>query len=327
MRSSRTSAFNTTARFDVLEEFGQAIWAAGLRTDAGLIADGAIHRFHVEGDRAGTTNGWYVIYPDHRPAGAFGSWKTGEKHTWRANGMRMPPATMSALSQKIEADRMRDEARKSVDRDRAAWRANRILDAARCATAEHPYLLRKQIGPHGLRVGFWPQRNLDNVLLVALTDMDGAIVNLQAIFAEPDLRTGRDKDFLVAGRTSGCFHQIGHVVLPPSALIVCEGFATGASIYEQVGHPVLCAMSAGNLLAVAKAARERWPETQVVIAGDNDQHTASNPGLTKAIEAASAVSGRLLVPDFPSRCDGADWNDWARRGWRIPFEASAMVAT
>lgn len=47
-----------------------------------IIADGDIHRFRDERDRPGTRNGWYVLHTDGIPAGAFGSWKTGEHHTW-----------------------------------------------------------------------------------------------------------------------------------------------------------------------------------------------------------------------------------------------------
>ena len=44
--------------------------------------DGGIHRFNVPGDKAGTLNGWYVLYLDGIASGAFGSWKAGSAHTW-----------------------------------------------------------------------------------------------------------------------------------------------------------------------------------------------------------------------------------------------------
>ena len=39
-------------------------------------------------------------------------------------------------------------------------------------------------------------------------------------------------------------------------LVICEGFATGASIHEATGHAVAVAFNAGNLQAVAVALRK-----------------------------------------------------------------------
>lgn len=48
-------------------------------------ADGQIHRYHIEGDRAGSRNGAYCLYTDGRPAGYVMSWKNGkeEKEIWK----------------------------------------------------------------------------------------------------------------------------------------------------------------------------------------------------------------------------------------------------
>lgn len=45
-------------------------------------ADGELVRYRVEGDKAASRNGWVVRYSHPFLAGAFGSWKTGESHTW-----------------------------------------------------------------------------------------------------------------------------------------------------------------------------------------------------------------------------------------------------
>jgi len=56
----------------------------------------------------------------------------------------------------------------------------------------------------------------------------------------------------------GLFHAIGDATL--DELIICEGYATGASLHEATGFQVLCAMSAGNLLPVAQAVRNADPK-------------------------------------------------------------------
>jgi putative DNA primase/helicase len=106
----------------------------------------------------------------------------------------------------------------------------------------------------------------------------------------------------------GCYHAIGK---PTGKLIVCEGYATGASIHEATGHAVAVAFNAGNLSAVALALRAKYPKLQIIIAADDDSQTDGNPGMTEARAAALAVSGLVAVPDFgQNRPDKAtDFND------------------
>jgi len=120
------------------------------------------------------------------------------------------------------------------------------------------------------------------------------------------------KRFLTGGRVAGCYFSIGNMQ-GAATLCIAEGFATGASIFEATGRPVAVAFNAGNMLPVAKALREKYPEQALIICADDDAGTSGNPGLTKATEAAQAVNGLVAVPDFgPDRPDGAtDFNDLA----------------
>ena len=47
------------------------------------LADGLIHRYRIDGDKAGSHNGWYALHLDPIPHGAVGSWRTGETYAWR----------------------------------------------------------------------------------------------------------------------------------------------------------------------------------------------------------------------------------------------------
>ena len=55
-------------------------------------------------------------------------------------------------------------------------------------------------------------------------------------------------------------------------------------------------------MPVARELHEKYPEKQIVIAGDDDRHLelthGINPGRTKAEEAARAVGGKVLLPIF-----------------------------
>jgi putative DNA primase/helicase len=69
-----------------------------------------------------------------------------------------------------------------------------------------------------------------------------------------------------------------------------------------LGFTTVAAFDSRNLVSVAKALHEKYPEKQIVIAGDDDKHLelthGINPGRTKAEEAARAVGGKVLLPIF-----------------------------
>ncbi|MEP4392212.1 toprim domain-containing protein, partial [Marinobacter sp.] len=112
---------------------------------------------------------------------------------------------------------------------------------------------------------------------------------------------------LKGGRVKECF-----CVIPGSdveAVLVCEGFATGASLQQVTGHKVLCAMNAGNLQSVAYTAGF-ISEGRVKLCADNDHQTAGNPGIFKARLAARATGADLTWPPFCGEsCVCTDFND------------------
>lgn len=261
------------------------------------IPDGTIHRFHVPGDKDGTLNGWYVLYLDGIASGAFGSWKAGSSSTWSS---REPASLREAeqVRQRIEQARHQREAEQHQRQQAAAVVAVRQWEQAPPADHEHPYLIAKGCQPHALRQS-------GDVLLVPLY-LGRALVNMQRIY--PD----GAKRFLSGGRVKGAHSPIGGPE-PGAPLYVCEGWATGATIHADTGAAVACAMNAGNLKPVALALRTKYPDAEIVIAGDDDRQTVGNPGRTAATAAALAAGGLVVFPEWP---DGApphlsDFNDLA----------------
>ncbi|HEF4735532.1 toprim domain-containing protein [Burkholderia multivorans] len=300
---------------DYIEQFRSAMREKGIETGDELIADGRIHRFHVEGDRKGSRNGWAILHLDGRPAGAFGCarrYGIGAKFTWSAErqAQKLTPAERRAYRERIEKQKREREAEEQARREAAAARAKQIWDAAQDAT-EHPYLKRKGIRSHGLRVGVWEKVNPEtgevriiskNALLVPIWGPGKVIHSLQAIFPSKVLGD-RDKDYLKDGAKEGLFYSIGKPLQVDGrpVILVCEGFATGASLHECTGHAVIVAFDAPNLLPVAKVIRERFPDAIIVMAADNDQWTVrpvENPGVTRAREAAAAIGGLVAIPPF-----------------------------
>ena len=262
--------------------------------------DGAIHRFHAPGDKQGSLNGWYLLFLDGIASGCFGSWKAGTSHTWSS---RKPADRLEAqlISQRIEQAKRQREAEQHQRQQAAAEYANRQWRAAKPADPAHPYLVAKGIKPHALRQS-------GDVLLVPLT-RDGQLVNLQRI--KPD----GEKRFLYGGMVKGVCSVLG-IITSGKPLYLCEGMATGATIFEETGAAVACAMNAGNLLPAGQQLQRQHPDAVLIVGADDDRQTEGNPGRTAAIKTAAALGCGLVFPDWPANAPltCSDFNDL--RQWR-----------
>lgn len=287
---------------DFTELFRQTIAAAGLTPPDTITADGAIHRFSTNG-RRGDDSGWYTLHLDGIPAGAFGCWRAGLQSNWCAKShTAMTQAEREANRQRIKAMQVQRDAEQAQRQASAAADAMQRWQAATPCTM-HSYLTAKGVQAYGVKV------EADGFLIVPMRDTAGKLWNFERI----NPQDGKDKKGLFHGRRTGLYHSIGK---PNGTLIVCEGYATGASIHEATGHAVAVAFNAGNLGAVAQALRDKYPDMRLILAADDDWQTAGNPGLSKATAAAQAVGGLLAVPVFPAdRPDKAtDFNDLHQTG-------------
>jgi putative DNA primase/helicase len=183
-----------------------------------------------------------------------------------------------------------DRATHARNAGEANWRS------ARPASDNHPYLQRKGVRAHGLRC------DAAGNLLVPLRDLAGTLYTLE--FIRPD----GTKRYLPGGAKRGHFCVMGGPLAANRPILICEGWATGASLHEATGDTVVAAMDAGNLLPVAEALRAAHPTTTITIVGDNDAKPGrvTNPGVAAARNAARAIGGWLAIPTEPG-----DANDLA----------------
>lgn len=268
---------------NVIQQFQDSIRSAGLIPPDVIESDGKLRRFSSNGKR-GDGAGWYLLFSDGIPAGCFGDWRTGFTQTWRADiGRNLTPAEEAAHRNKVATIRREREAEVARRKTEAQACAAAIWQSATLAFNDHPYLKRKGIKAHGAKLH-------KGALLIPMR-ADGKIHSLQFIGADGDKR------FLTGGRVAGCYFSIG-ITKGAAALCIAEGFATGATIFEATGYPVAVAFNAGNLLAVTQTMRDKFPDLPLILCADDDSHTPGNPGLTKATEAARAVGGLLVIPDF-----------------------------
>lgn len=311
---------------EIIQQFRQEMLNKGIGTDAEIIPDGVIHRFRVDGDARSSKNGFYLLHIDGVPNGIFGCCKrygndTKFKWVMSRGASDMTDAERQELRASSEKKRKIREQQRLERLQRAAEIAQHAWDCAVDADDSHPYLMRKKVKSHGLKVGTWDKINpdtgeattiSDNALLIPIKASRTAIRSLQAIFPDNKNPLKRNKDFLTDGEKSGNFFVIGSAPID-NIFIVTEGYATAATIHECVGHMVIVAFDAGNLLSVGRRIKSFFPSADIVFAADNDQWTTEpivNPGVARALAAAQALNARSIVPTFKdTKTKPTDFND------------------
>ncbi len=180
-------------------------------------------------------------------------------------------------------------------------------------TGQSDYIMRKQIQPFEARF------EGNNLLVPVVAWMDGQ----QVLRSIQTIKPNGDKEFMTGGQVKGCYCPIGLAVqfVDPSVVLICEGYATAASIFMAINQaaPVFVAFNAGNLLDVGQVVRTRYPNARILFCADNDTATATqmrqadidkgnkpkdlieyNAGISKATKAAQAVGGEVIIPNFDS---------------------------
>lgn len=275
-------------------EFEQAMRKAGVFCNDPIIADGALHRFSPNGK--GETDGWYVL---HNQGGAFGNWRKNIHEKWSANNPGLSPFELKRVNEQIAEEKRKHEQEilnqyEEVSKKVTDWWSKLSL------TGHSSYLETKQIKPWGIRFG-------KDAIAVPLQDIDGKLWSLQRIYHNGD------KFFEKGGRKKGCFCSIGSIE-ESQILYVCEGYATGASIYEATQVPTIIAFDVGNLEPVVAALLHKWPQKKITICADNDQWKEKNVGVETAKATSKKHACNIVWPEFPNEAkingkDPTDFND------------------
>ena len=229
-------------------------------------------------------------------------------------GRELSPVEKTNFALKQAELKSKREADTIESRTEAKKKAEGILRYSRPALEDHPYLVRKNVQPHGIR-------SWKDMLVVPMKDESGEVQTVQLI--GPD----GSKKFLTGGKTQGYYFTLGDLN-ESNIVLIAEGYATGATIREVTGHPTVIAFNANNLLAIAKLIRAKKPDATIIVCGDDDYQTKGNPGMSKAADAACATGSLLLLPEFgDERPEGAtDFNDmqahcWERRCYHFFYQA------
>ena len=277
---------------------------------------GKLTRCKTTQDKGKEKNGWYVIH-EHRTEknetlifGSFGDWRTGDSNKIKVKAGRMSQEERDVMRARQEEGKRRAAEIAANAARRAANRASAMFNRMP-ETGRSTYLERKQIVGRGVR--YAPR---SGAVLVPMSNVRDQIVGLQVIYPEKQPDTGRDKSYWPYGMSKeGAFHLIGPYPEPGEPVLVCEGYATGASLHMATSLTVIIAFDAGNLSVVAKAMRERYPGRVLIVCRDDDWKTKRpngepwNPGEEKGCNAALIVGGQVVGPVFSGKRE-IKWTDF-----------------
>ncbi len=159
----------------------------------------------------------------------------------------------------------------------------------------HPYLHHKNLESwHGTR-------EFEDQLVVPLYDIDHKLWGLQKI------SPGGKKFFVKGMKKKGCFFTIGGVE-ESSIILIAEGFATAASVFESCWLPVVVAFDAHNLSSVSVELRKKYPKKVIIFTADCDV-----VGINAATVASKKIKGKtdVILPVFEDGQESLkDFNDF-----------------
>lgn len=207
------------------------------------------------------------------------------QHGYRPDTPYMPPSPeeRAQIEAERQAARTEAEAMAQQQRDAARQKAANLWGRGHSVSSEHAYLQAKGIQPKGAA-------QLRDMLLIPLRD-GGELVNLQIIGADGGKR------FLTGGQVKGASLVLGKLK-EANTVLLCEGWATGCTLHQATGLPVVVAFNAHNLAVVAERLHGVLPaDVAVVVCGDADASLTGQRAAGKAAELLQG-RGRSVVPVF-----------------------------
>ena len=243
-------------------------------------------------DAKSTKATWKSLHSGHIRIGTL--FYAAMQNGYQPNRNNPVPSAEEMAKRQAEAEQRRlqeAEAQKQAQ-EKAKQKAQYIWkERTTPASLLHPYLIAKSItNPDCIR-GIKLNQYKDNQNLVIPMYHNKEIVSLQFI------SQNGEKHYLVDGQKIGSYALIGDAKNMSEGFYLAEGFATGASVHEATGKPVVVTFDAGNLVHVAQNLKPHYPNTPITFAADND---SNGQGIKKANQAAEIIgeNARIICPEF-----------------------------
>jgi putative DNA primase/helicase len=326
---------------DYISEFENFLAENGYIIKGSLIANNEWQDCYSPHDKVGSkhSTGRYSLKIEADTAiGCFFCWQDeSNKISWSPKEKsKVSSKERRDMKKKYDAEKKKQEKKEKNRQEKlSGWlnTAYKNLPKAKM----HPYLEKKDIQTHGVKIRAKGKR-----LIIPIYKTDGSVWNLQSI------TQAGNKYFFKGACINGGYFPFVHKKDDLSTILICEGFATGASIREATMMPVAAAFNAGNLSHVLHDLKKKFPKSSFVICADNDAFTFNpnkkpeginrhdvqgddprweewsqkgmlyNVGIEKAKEAAVSNGGAAVIwPDFEfydRKTKPTDYNDLAALG-------------
>ena len=316
------ATFKKKSIYELEQECLATMAACGFPFDGPLITNGTLRRYSCD-QKKSQEDEWYIAFSQNSMGKnpslncVFGSWSQGGgKFYFKSwdNDPTVGQEERAAFNEELKRRQKAAEIELAREDELKAIKAKVMWDnSSDQSNGAQAYLSRKKVRAHGLRFSQWTFDKDDqgkwvqsDTLIIPLRDIRGEIRAVQHIRADGEKR--------IYGPKKGHFFSVGEITIN-SRILVSEGYSTGVTILELTNDPLIVAVDCGNLDAVVRAIRNKYPENQILLLGDDDVETKNNPGRTKANAAAKKYDCLTAFPVFPNgfrlpngKCP-TDWND------------------
>jgi len=249
---------------DLIKEMNEA----GLRvnyldTTGSLVRVPVLSSGQARGDRSQERSGWYCCnqLANGQYVALYGNWRTGEEHKWTSyNSESLSVTQQQELRDLLDKNRLEQEENKRIKQNEVAKDVQSRYERSE-EIFDHPYLDHKGIKNYGLR-------ELSGALIVPIYNIEGELRSLQYIRGKKG-----EKRFVSGGEIKGNLHLIGTdfaSLKQLSQIVICEGYATSASVRMATNSPVAICFSANFAYDVVKNLRKKT-DCEIVLALDNDE--------------------------------------------------------
>lgn len=230
---------------------------------------------------------------------AFGDWTIPKDYhcVFDGKSTNLSWPERRAVMEKLQEQRKKERQLVQERRQKLSELATKLCVGHGDTSVEHPYLIKKQIScPADVT---YDQRI--KALLIPMYDIHGKIWSVQTILSDGTKR------FMPGARKKGCMYSFGNIA-SADTLIVCEGFATAASVFAATGKPTIAAFDAGNIYHVVHDLIFKYPTKEIIIGADNDWESQRNTGYESAKKVANDYHLRAIIPQN-LKSGMSDWND------------------
>jgi phage/plasmid primase-like uncharacterized protein len=173
------------------------------------------------------------------------------------------------------------------------------------------YLIKKNIKDYGIYYGTSEYYNKAALIIPAIT-IDGKVTGLQYIYKEED-GTFKKLWYKESYYSESFFVLNNGIISPQDTVIICEGYATAATIFEALeadiytNIKVIVTFGSTNIENCVRVIYGKFPEARIIVAADNEPSS-----LNAARRCEELYNSSTCVPEITKEEHGGDdFNDLA----------------